>query len=76
MRVPGGLVPILTSSPLPLCSSAPLWGQAVSFDDWATPMYALMAAFSPLVWVYFILIVMVAGCASCASCGLHMLCRR
>ena len=66
--------------------------QAVTFDDWATPMYDhehdlmgsvspflcnllvscrpallsadrydLMAAFSPLVWIYFILIVMVAG---------------
>ena len=35
--------------------------QAVTFDDWAAPMYALMAAFSPLVWVYFVLIVMIAG---------------
>ena len=35
--------------------------QAVTFDDWATSMYALMDAFSELVWVYFILIIMVAG---------------
>ena len=35
--------------------------QAITFDDWATPMYALMASFSPLVWIYFILIIMVAG---------------
>ena len=24
--------------------------QAITFDDWATPMYALMASFSPCVW--------------------------
>ena len=35
--------------------------QAVTFDDWATPMYALMASFSPLVWIYFVLVVMAAG---------------
>ena len=35
--------------------------QAVTFDDWATGMYALMSAFSPYVWIYYILIVMVAG---------------
>ena len=33
--------------------------QAVTFDDWATPMYSLMLAFSPFAWVYFILIVTV-----------------
>ena len=30
-----------------------------TFDDWATPMYSLMLAFSPFAWVYFILIVTV-----------------
>ena len=35
--------------------------QAVTFDDWATPMYALMTAFSPFAWLYFVLIVTVAG---------------
>jgi hypothetical protein len=32
-----------------------------TFDDWATPMYSLMLAFSPYAWIYFLLIVMIAG---------------
>ena len=28
-----------------------------SFDDWANPMYLLMDAFSPMVWIYFVIIV-------------------
>lgn len=35
--------------------------QAVTFDDWATPMYALMASFSPFVWIYFVVVVVLAG---------------
>ena len=35
--------------------------QSISFDDWATPMYILMAAMSPYTWVYFVLIVMIGG---------------
>ena len=35
--------------------------QAITFDEWATPMYALMAAVSPYACVYFSLIVMIAG---------------
>ena len=27
--------------------------QAITFDDWATPMYHLMAATSPSAWIYF-----------------------
>ena len=33
--------------------------QAFTFDDWATAMYGLMAAFTPVVWVYFILMIMI-----------------
>ena len=35
--------------------------QMTTFDDWANPMYMLMAAMSEYVWVYFVLIVMIAG---------------
>ena len=35
--------------------------QAVTFDDWAATMYALMSSFSPLAWVYFVLIVTIGG---------------
>ena len=32
-----------------------------TFDDWATPMYELMLAFSPFAWIYFVLIIVIAG---------------
>ena len=35
--------------------------QSITCDFWATSMYSLMAAFSPLVWMYFVLIIMVVG---------------
>ena len=35
--------------------------QTVTFDDWATPMYALMEASSPNVWIYFVLLCAVGG---------------
>ena len=35
--------------------------QATTFDDWAEAMYALMTGFSPLVWVFFVLVVLVGG---------------
>lgn len=35
--------------------------QAITFDEWAEPMYGLMAAFSPYACVYFSLIVIIAG---------------
>ena len=35
--------------------------QAITFDDWCTGMYALMDAFSPMVWIYFVLIVCLGG---------------
>ena len=35
--------------------------QMTTFDDWANPMYDLMAAFSPNVWAYFVVITMVSG---------------
>lgn len=35
--------------------------QAVTFDDWATPMYDVMASFSPYAWIYFIMAVVLAG---------------
>ena len=35
--------------------------QGTTFDDWAEPMYQLMVAFSPHVWVYFVLIVLIGG---------------
>ena len=35
--------------------------QAITFDDWATPMYALMGSFSPYAWVYFLLVLAVGG---------------
>ena len=33
--------------------------QSITCDFWATSMYSLMAAFSPWVWIYFVLIIMV-----------------
>ena len=35
--------------------------QAITFDDFATSMYALMRAFSPGVWVYYVGIVTIGG---------------
>jgi hypothetical protein len=35
--------------------------QSITCDFWATSMYSLMAAFSPWVWMYFVLIIMVVG---------------
>ena len=35
--------------------------QGTTFDEWASPMYALMASFSPFVWVYFVLFVLVSA---------------
>ena len=35
--------------------------EAITFDDWATPMLALEASFSPQVWVYFVLMVIIGG---------------
>ena len=35
--------------------------QAITFDDWAEPMYALRSSSSPYVWVYFVLIVLLGG---------------
>lgn len=35
--------------------------QAITFDDWATSMFALMAAMSPYVAIYFIIIIMIGG---------------
>jgi hypothetical protein len=35
--------------------------QSTTFDDWATPMYALMRSSSPHVWIYFVLIVILGG---------------
>ena len=35
--------------------------QCITFDDWATPMYALMAASSPHAWVYFVLFVVLVA---------------
>ena len=38
--------------------------QAITFDDWANPMFALMESGSPWTWVYFVLIVIFGGAAS------------
>ena len=35
--------------------------QAITFDDWATPMYALMESYHPAVWLFFVVIVLVGG---------------
>ena len=35
--------------------------QAITFDDWANPMFALMESGSPWTWVYFVLIVVFGG---------------
>ena len=35
--------------------------QAITFDDWANPMFRLSDSFSESVWVYFVLLVMVGG---------------
>ena len=32
-----------------------------TFDEWAEPMYSLMASFSPYVWIYFALVVLLGG---------------
>ena len=38
-----------------------LYFQMTTFDDWANSMYALMEAFSPYVWIYFVCITMLSG---------------
>ena len=35
--------------------------QTVTFDSWASPMYQMMFAFSPYVWIYFLAICMLGG---------------
>ena len=35
--------------------------QAVTFDDWATSMYLLERAFSPYVWIFFVLVCTIGG---------------
>jgi len=35
--------------------------QGTTFDTWTDPMYALMASFNPLVFIYFLLIAMLCG---------------
>jgi hypothetical protein len=35
--------------------------QTVTFDSWASPMYQMMFAFSPYVWIYFLTICMLGG---------------
>ena len=35
--------------------------QAITFDDWANPMFRLSSSFSESVWIYFVLLVMLGG---------------
>ena len=35
--------------------------QSMTFDDWGTPMYALMRSASPYVWIYFVLVLVLGG---------------
>ena len=55
---PGGGLNSFDSVPLSFISFV----QMVTFDDWATTMYYLMASFSPYVWIYFLLGLMLGGC--------------
>ena len=55
----------LASQPLMSFDNVPigfvLLLQAVTFDDWATSMFALMDAYSPYVIIYYVLIIIVGG---------------
>ena len=53
--------PSRTSSFDSIASAFITLAQSTTLDQWAPPMYGLMASFSPYVWCYFFLVVLVGG---------------